>query len=378
MKIEHLIRYDFHTINPFSGRNVGKKEVLKYSALVVQDDEQFYGVLTSNDLVEKPYALVVDCLTEKPIINCDCSVYKSLDLMNKRKTDVLIVNCEKNKFKGLLFKNDVVKFINDYNSELEIKIKQRTEQLGALNQNLENLVENRTKELRTANADKDKFLQILAHDLKNPFNSLLGFSDLLIKNLQKYDIQKIENQIKIIYKTTHQTYELLEQILLWAKSQSGKLTLELQEIEFLSESNKIIHLLENQASEKSIKLNSFETEKIILTADLNIFKTVLRNLVLNAIKFTNQNGQINIYAEKNHSNMIITVSDNGIGIDKNVTPRLWEFSDNYSTTGTNNEKGTGFGLILCKELIEKHGGKIWVESEVGKGSDFKFTLPIKG
>ncbi len=240
----------------------------------------------------------------------------------------------------------------------------------------EEQLNNYANKLNKSNADKDRFIQILAHDLKNPFNSLLGFSDLLLKNLHKYDMQKIEYQLKIIHKTTNQTYELLEQILLWTKSQSGKLTLKLQKIEFLSEINEIIKTLESQGNEKYIKLNSFETEKIILTADLNMFKTVMRNLISNAIKFTNQHGQINIYAEKKHTNTIITVSDNGIGIDKNIIPKLWEFGDNYSTEGTNKEKGTGFGLTLCKELIEKHGGQIWVESEVGKGSDFKFTLPL--
>jgi len=102
----------------------------------------------------------------------------------------------------------------------------------------------------------------------------------------------------------------------------------------------------------------------------------MRNIISNAIKFTNQNGQINIYAEKVDKNAIITVSDNGIGIDKNILPKLWELRTDNTTLGTNNEKGTGFGLILCKELIEKHNGQIWVESEVGKGSDFKFTLPL--
>ncbi len=230
-------------------------------------------------------------------------------------------------------------------------------------------------ELQKLNADKDKFISILAHDLKNPFNTLLGFSDLLLKNLHKYDIPKIEKHIKLINVTTHQTYELLEQLLMWAKSQSGKWTLELQQFEFLNVCNEIINTFENQANEKSIKLNSFEPEKIILTADLNMFKTVVRNLISNAIKFSNQNGQVNIFAEKKHSHSIITVSDNGVGIEKNVIHKLWELNSKYSTEGTNNEKGTGFGLMLCKELIEKHGGQIWVESEVGKGSDFKFTLP---
>jgi len=238
------------------------------------------------------------------------------------------------------------------------------------------LIQQQNSELSKLNADKDRFIKILAHDLKNPFNSLLGFSNLLLENLHKYDIQKIENQLKIIHTTSHQTYELLEQILLWAKSQSGKLKLELQKFSYIEISNEIIKIIENQAIEKNIKIKVFENEKVIISADLNMYKAIMRNLISNAIKFTNQNGQINIYAENNHKNAIITVSDNGIGIDKNIIPKLWEINEHYSTTGTNNEKGTGFGLILCKELIEKHNGQIWVESEVGKGSDFKFSMPL--
>jgi len=238
------------------------------------------------------------------------------------------------------------------------------------------LIQKQNIELQKLNSDKDRFLKIIAHDLKNPFNSLFGFSELLLKNFRKYDEKKIEFQINMIYQTSKKTYELLEEILLWAKSQSGKLTFEPQHFSFIEIANEIINSIENQANEKQIKISCFEKEKTILSADLNIFRTVLRNLISNAIKFTNQNGQINVYTEKNHANIIIIVSDNGIGIDKNVIPKLWEINVSYSTEGTNNEKGTGFGLKLCKELIEKHGGHIWVESEVGKGSDFKFTLPM--
>lgn len=230
--------------------------------------------------------------------------------------------------------------------------------------------------LKKLNADKDRFISILAHDLKSPFNSLLGFSGLLLKNLDKYDKEKIRNQVKLINSVSSQTHELLEQLLLWAKTQSGKLELKIDYFEFNETTNDLIKTLARFANDKKIKINCFETEKTILSADLNMFKTIMRNLILNAIKFTDINGQINVYAQKNQSDVTITVSDNGIGIDKNVISKLWEFNENYSTVGTNNEKGTGFGLTLCKELVEKHGGKIWVESEIGKGSDFKFTMPL--
>jgi len=236
------------------------------------------------------------------------------------------------------------------------------------------LIHQQNSELSKLNADKDRFIKILAHDLKNPFNSLLGFSELLLKNLRKYDIEKIEKQINTIYNTSKQTYNLLEDLLLWSKSQVGKLPFEPQTYLFSEICKEVITNF--KINPKNITINCLETEKTKLTVDLNMFNTVMRNLISNAIKFTNQNGQINVYAEKNHKNAIITVSDNGIGIEKEVIPKLWETYTNYSTIGTNNEKGTGFGLTLCKELIEKHGGQIWVESEVGKGSDFKFTLPL--
>jgi len=229
--------------------------------------------------------------------------------------------------------------------------------------------------LQQENEDKDRFISILAHDLKSPFNSLLGFSDLLLENLHEYDIEIIENQLKIINKTTHKTFELLEQILMWAKSQSGKLVFEPQQFEFLDVTHNVISTLENQALKKNIKITTFESEKIVLNSDLNMYKTVVRNLISNGLKFSNQDGHIKVFAKKGINEIIITVSDNGVGIEKEIIPKLWEIKVTHSTSGTANEKGTGFGLKLCKELIEKQGGKIWVESEVGKGSSFKFTIP---
>jgi PAS domain S-box-containing protein len=232
------------------------------------------------------------------------------------------------------------------------------------------------EELNRLNTDKDRFMQILAHDLKSPFNTLLGFSNLLVENLRQYDIDKIEKLLILNNKTINQTFNLLEDLLLWSKSQSGKLMIEPQKIVFSKICNEIINSLKENADAKGIKIICFESKGIILNADLNMLKTILRNLVSNAIKFTEKNGQINIYTEINQENATIVVSDSGIGIDKDTCVKLWDLSQQFITTGTAGEKGTGFGLLLCKEFVEKHGGKIWVESELGKGSDFKFTLPL--
>jgi len=232
------------------------------------------------------------------------------------------------------------------------------------------------KELKELNATKDKFISILAHDLKNPFNSLFGFSELLLKNYKEYDDNEIEYQLKLIYQASKTTYDHLEQVLLWAKSQSGKLTIKPEKFSFVKVTHDLINEFKNQTNQKNIKINLSESEKISVTADINMIKTVMRNLITNAIKFNHENGQINISAEMNAQNVIVTISDNGTGIDKTIIPKLWEIKENHTTPGTNDEPGTGFGLKLCKELIDKHHGNIWVESEVGKGSEFKFSLPL--
>jgi len=240
------------------------------------------------------------------------------------------------------------------------------------------ITENKNYELKLIelNATKDKFISILAHDLKNPFNTLLGFSTLLSKNIRKYDIDKIEIQVNQIYQTTKRTYDLLDDLLTWATAQSGKMTFEPKKINFANICQDLIENMKQIANAKNITINNFKSENFNIFADSNMVKTTLRNLISNAIKFTNENGQINIYTEKNQSNAIITISDNGVGIDKDNHTKLWDLTQQYTTTGTADEKGTGLGLLLCKEFVEKHGGKIWVESELGKGSDFKFTMPL--
>jgi len=231
-------------------------------------------------------------------------------------------------------------------------------------------------ELKKLNADKDRFITILGHDLKSPFNSILGFLDLLTKNIRKYDIDKIEKFVNMINNSAKNTFGLLEDILLWVRANSGKIPYEPQKLNFATICNEVIENLKLTANTKDITIKQFATEEINIIADKNMLNTVLRNLVSNSIKFTNKNGRIDIYAEKNHSKVTISVSDNGVGIEPDTLNKLFEISQKISTDGTENEKGTGLGLLLCKEFVEKHGGKIWVESELGKGSDFQFTMPL--
>jgi PAS domain S-box-containing protein len=231
--------------------------------------------------------------------------------------------------------------------------------------------------LTKLNSDKDLFMSILAHDLKSPFNGLLGLSGILAENIREYDIDKIENLVNYINTSAKSTYNLLEDLLMWVKSQSGKMTYQPELLSFKDICKDFMEILEPIADEKDITIKCIASEKILVFADEEMLKTVIRNLVTNAIKFSFKGGTISISAEKNDENITVSVKDNGIGITPELITKLFDMSLMHSTTGTAGEKGTGLGLLLCKEFIERHGGRVWVESEVGKGSKFSFLFPHK-
>lgn len=232
------------------------------------------------------------------------------------------------------------------------------------------------KELIKLNADKDRFISILAHDIKSPFNSILGFLTLLSQNIREYDIDEIEEQINIVFKSSKETFKLLEDILVWARAQSGKMNFAPQKINFREVFDEVNNGLSILADKKKIKINFNQSQEIFLNADKHMLLTVLRNLISNAIKFTNSDGQVDIEALIKDSKATITIRDNGIGMSPDTLSKLFDISQKISMEGTAHEKGSGFGLLLCKDFVEKHGGKIWAESETDKGSCFSFTIPI--
>ncbi len=225
------------------------------------------------------------------------------------------------------------------------------------------------------NADKDLFISILAHDLRNPFNSLLGLSDLLLENIHVYDIHEIEEIVSLLNKSAQNTSKLLEDILMWARAQSGNIPYEPQKINILDTCKGVSGFFHPIAEAKDITINCSAVEGINVLADSNMIEAMLRNLISNAIKFTENGGQIDIDTKKDQAHIILTVSDNGIGLEPETIKKLFNVSKFFSSKGTANERGTGLGLVLCKQFIEKHNCKIWVESEFGKGSKFSFTLP---
>ena len=247
--------------------------------------------------------------------------------------------------------------------------------------------------LRESNKTKDKFFSILAHDLISPFNTMLGFSKLLVANFEKYDLQKQKKFLGIINYDLQNTYKLLENLLLWSRAQRGVVEFNPEKANLYLLSVESLNLLKQFAENKAITLINNITEDINIKVDKNMLLTIMRNLISNAIKFTPQKGIVEIgcrvlsaktdgrLSQQLGNNLLpqqsiqIYVKDNGIGIPKEKQAQLFEISENTSTKGTEGESGTGLGLILCKEFVEKHGGKIWVESDVGKGSEFIFTLP---
>jgi signal transduction histidine kinase/ligand-binding sensor domain-containing protein len=241
---------------------------------------------------------------------------------------------------------------------------------------LEKSVAIKTSELRELNVSKDKFFSIIAHDLKNPFSSILSVSEMLKEDIKSADNATLENYAGIINTSAVQTMRLLENLLEWANSQRGKISFTPVPLDLHELLDEEFSVLSELASGKNIELKNSIKNNMTIMADKNMIKTILRNLISNAIKFTHKNGRVEVMAAVDTKEVEISVQDNGIGMSKETMAKLFRLDGNLSTRGTENEKGTGLGLFLCKEFVEKHGGKIWVESEQGKGSIFKIVLPV--
>jgi len=231
------------------------------------------------------------------------------------------------------------------------------------------------QDLQEANATKDKFFSIIAHDLKNPFNAILGLSELLTEQYNSFDDEQKKEFICHIKDTCNNTFKLLQNLLEWSRMQTGKIEWKPDELDLYTSSFENITLFKAGAKNKEINLYSDIKKNTMVFADPNMVTMIMRNLVSNAVKFTKPGGEVRISSESHEDNEEITISDTGVGIKKEDIEKLFRIDVHHSTYGTAKEPGTGLGLILCKEFAEKNGGKIWVESEPGKGSRFKFTLP---
>lgn len=237
------------------------------------------------------------------------------------------------------------------------------------------LINKQKKELQELNAIKDRFFSIIAHDLRGPFNTILGFSEILVEETNNEKNCKLSRFAKETHSATESTLQLLENLLSWAKFHQGT-------VEFIPTKNNLyesvddsIELFRAMAEAKHITVTVEVIENIEVTADRNMLLTIIRNLVSNALKFTPQHGKVSVSAYRRNDGMVkLNVEDNGIGIKKDTLEHIFKVDKKTKRKGTNGEPSSGLGLILCKEFAEKMGGKITVTSEEGKGSAFSVLL----
>jgi signal transduction histidine kinase len=260
---------------------------------------------------------------------------------------------------------------NRIKKETTLLVQEKNRELETANKKLIESEHN----LKELNATKDKFFSIIGHDLRNPLNALIGFSELIAVNSWEFSKADIQKYSSIINESAKNIHQLIENLLNWSRTQSGNIDFSPTRFPLHEIVSDILKVLNIQAANKNIQIDVEIPEKMDVYADKNLLSTTLRNLLGNAVKFTNEGGKVFLGAEKHDARILVTITDTGIGMNQEQVDMLFTPGAGISTPGTTKEIGTGLGLILCKEFIEMHEGKIWVESEPEKGSIFQFTIP---
>jgi signal transduction histidine kinase len=241
---------------------------------------------------------------------------------------------------------------------------------------IEEEIKLKNDQLNLLNAQKDKLFSIIAHDLRSPFQTLLGFSPDKPEELLTYPLEKIQSLAINMRVSANKLFSLLENLLEWSRMQRGLIGFKPRTIAISEVVLGIVALIKDTADKKMIGITCEIPEALTLRADVQMFESVIRNLLFNAVKFTHKKGHVTISAESMPNNSVeISIGDTGIGMKKEMVDNLFRLDTNVSRKGTEGETSTGLGLIICNDFVEKHGGVFHVESVVGKGSTFRFTLP---
>lgn len=258
--------------------------------------------------------------------------------------------------------------LNDKNCEIE-------QQKEVIQQKVQ-AIEEKNRELEKINQIKDKLIAVIAHDLKNPFNTISGYSELLVSRYHSFEKKEVQEFLKIINESSAKGNYLLDNLLQWYRLQTMSL-------KFLPLQLNLYNIVKDEllfytsiAQDRGVNIINSIPQGITIHADSNMLKTIIRNLVANALKYTDKNGTISISATYDNREVTVAVEDSGRGIDPLIKEKLFTGEHGVTSTGQGGEKGSGLGLILCKDFVEMHHGRIWVESEPGKGAKFFFTLPI--
>lgn len=240
------------------------------------------------------------------------------------------------------------------------------------------LILSKTEELQRTIAGRDKLYSVIAHDLRSPMGSIKMVLNMLILNLpsekigaEMYELLTMANQ------TTEDVFSLLDNLLKWTKSQIGKLNVVYQDVDLVEVTDGVIEIFSMVASLKKIRIHAMKPEKMMVNADIDMLKTVVRNLLSNAIKFSKENSEVLVKMEEVDGMAVVSVQDYGCGISEEGQKKLLHTDTHFSTFGTNNEEGSGLGLLLCKDFVVKNGGKLWFTSKEGEGSIFSFSIPVK-
>ncbi len=240
------------------------------------------------------------------------------------------------------------------------------------------LILSKTEELQRTIAGRDKLYSVIAHDLRSPMGSIKMVLNMLILNLpsekigaEMYELLTMANQ------TTEDVFSLLDNLLKWTKSQIGKLNVVYQDVDLVEVTDGVIEIFSMVASLKKIRIHEMKPEKMMVNADIDMLKTVVRNLLSNAIKFSKENSEVLVKMEEVDGMAVVSVQDHGCGISEEGQKKLLHTDTHFSTFGTNNEEGSGLGLLLCKDFVVKNGGKLWFTSKEGEGSIFSFSIPVK-
>jgi len=242
---------------------------------------------------------------------------------------------------------------------------------------MESEIRHKNKELQKLNAEKDKFFSIIAHDLKSPFNSFLGLTQIMAEELPNLTMAQVQEIAVSMSKSATNLYRLLENLLQWSRMQQGSIPFNPEFLQLLQVVEECIEMIKEPAKNKGIEINYDIPGDLAVFADSNILQTVIRNMVTNAEKFTPKGGKISVSAKVLIDKSVeISIKDTGIGMSQSMVENLFRLDVPTNRKGTEGEPSSGLGLFLCYEFIKKHGGKIWVESEEGKGSEFKITLPV--
>ncbi len=240
---------------------------------------------------------------------------------------------------------------------------------------LQQQIQKKNEQLRELNASKDKFFSIIAHDLKTPFSALLGFTRTVADSVVNFSLDEMTEIFIDLQKSAENLYALLENLLSWSRIQRGVMEHQPDHIDVHELVVQNVTLFTPNAKQKQITLLNSVRKETFAYADKNMIDSVIRNLLSNALKFTDANGSVEVSATQEDQFIKVSIADTGVGICEEDISKLFRIDVKYKNPGTAGEEGTGLGLNLCKDLIEKNGGKIWVESDAGKGTTFRFTLP---